>query len=155
MKVLLTAGELRKLITPEAEIELVSTAAGQIAGQLTAKVMEKLPNLKQEIDRLTTAHIEAVRSQTKGLATASRLHDDVKAVIRAFLDTEVKSAFTKLTADACLARADDLIKARMQKVEQEIAAGVKTATDLMRGQIEALAQEKFMELIRGAGKIGA
>lgn len=149
-KLLVSAATLQAIFAkhPEVEVELVSTATAQIAGRLTDKIMAKLPSVSTQLD-------DAFKRQLTGLKDNSRLHPEIKSLIRTFLNDECKSMITKMTADACLARADDLIKARMQKVEQEIAAGVKTATDLMRGQIEALAQEKFMELIRGAGKIGA
>ncbi len=152
-KILVSAAVLQQIFKqhPEVEVELVGSATAQIAGRMAQTLAEKLPTAQKQIEA-------ALAAQVSGVKNSTRLHPEVKQLIRDFIDEKcaeaVRSALTKEVTEQALVRVNDLVKARMIKVEDDLAAAVTKWTATLEARVEALAERKFMALIRGAGTVG-
>lgn len=153
-KILISAKVLQQIIKeqPEVEVELIGSAVAQIAGRMADKVRETLPTATKQIE-------DAFRAQLAGIKANTRLHPEVKALIKEFIDEKcaevIKAALEREVTQVALARVDALVKARMTKVEDDLAKAVEKWVTTLEARVEVLAEAKFMALIRGAGKVGA
>lgn len=151
-KILISAEVLQKLIfdRPEIEIELIGSAIAQISGRVADKIKEQLPNAQAQIDK-------AMREQLSSFTTNTRLHDPVKVLIREFLRAEcvalVKAELTTAITNAALVRVDELVKARMIKVESEVEAMLKRQEVQHAKRIQDMAAATMLDLLKRANAI--
>lgn len=157
MKILVTAGELQKLISPEVELELVSTAAAQVAGHLVDKVKAKMPNHLQTVER-------AIEQQIKALASPNGLHSSVKNMVSTHVSevaqgcaVALKDKLARDATDVALVRVDELTKARLEvfdkKLHEMLAEAVNVFETALESRVAILAEQKFMALVRGASAV--
>jgi hypothetical protein len=151
-KILISAEVLQKLIfdRPEIEIELIGSAVAQISGRVADKIKEKLPDAKAQIDK-------AIREQLATFTTNTRLHDPVKVLIREYIRLEcaalVKVELTQAITDAALLRVDDLVKARMLKVDKEVEMMLQRHETAHIKRIQDMAAATMLDLLKRANAI--
>lgn len=147
-KILVSAQVLQAIFKdhPEVEVELVSSATAQIAGRMAQTLAEKLPTAQKQIEAALAAQVAGIKSNT-------RLHPEVKELIRSFIvDTcaaEVKAMLAKEVTEQALVRVNDLTKAHMAQVDQQLAAAVSKAAAAFQGEIKRMAEAEFLALVRG------
>lgn len=148
-KILVSAQVLQQIFKdhPEVEVELVGSATAQIAGRMAQTLSEKLPTAQKQIEAALAAQVAGIKNNT-------RLHPEVKELIKGFIDEKcaeaIKTALQREVTEQALVRVDDLVKARMAKVEEDLAAAVARWVTSLEERVETLAEAKFMALIRGA-----
>ena len=137
MKILVTAGELQKLISPEVELELVSTAAAQVAGHLVDKVKAKMPNHLQTVER-------AIEQQIKALASPNGLHSSVKNMVSTHVSevaqgcaVALKDKLARDATDVALVRVDELTKARLEVFDKKTRQTPQGVVETCRARIKA------------------
>lgn len=152
VKVMVTAGVLQDIMAknPAVEVELIGSAVAQIAGRVAQRVTEKLPKVKDEVDRAFDAQVASIKNST-------RLHPEIKATIRGFIDAEckefVKAQLAKEVTEQALVRVNELVKARMLKAEEEVTKIVADGQAKLDAYLVKRAGEEFVKLVRGASAV--
>lgn len=147
-KILVSAQVLQAIFKqhPEVEIEMVASATAQIAGRMASAVAEKLPTAQKQIEAALTAQVAGIRSN-------ARLHPEVKELIRSFIAEkcrdEVKVLLAQEVTEQALVRVNELTKAHMANVDQQLAAAVSKAAAAFQGEIKRMAEQEFLALVRG------
>lgn len=146
-KILVSAATLQQIFKahPEVEVELVSSATAQIAGRVAEKLKVLLPNATKQIEA-------AFQAQITGIKSSTRLHPEVKALIREFIAeqcaAEIKAQLAKEVTEQALVRVNELTKAQMMKVEELLKAQVNVATINFYTEIKKMAEDEFIKLVR-------
>jgi uncharacterized protein YjgD (DUF1641 family) len=151
-KILVSAAVLQQIFKehPEVEVELVGSATAQIAGRMAQTLAEKLPTAQKQIEAALAAQVAGIKSNT-------RLHPEVKQLIRDFIAeqcaSEIKLAVSKEVTEQALVRVNELVKAQMLKVDEMLRNGVATAAEAWAQKIKSMAEQEFLALVRGV-KLG-